>query len=207
MPDLASFGPYVVVKPDIGGRGAEVKVKRKTRVRWKPPVTHFAQRRKVLDWVVQEFVYTGPWPVSYRVATLFGRPLYAWRVEADRNRRPLRGPDKFGEGGEHGGGMSICSSGGGCTFQLCNDPEILDLAAQAHTAFPSIPLLGTDILREHGTGRLYIIEVNANGAVWHFSSRTGRSIQAHARFDLARQFDGLRRAAEVLTEVARRRAA
>ena len=35
-PDLSNFGDYVVTKPDHGGRGAEVKIKRRGRVRWKP---------------------------------------------------------------------------------------------------------------------------------------------------------------------------
>ena len=58
-PDLSGFGPYVVVKPDLGWRGAEVKVKRRARVRWKHPAMH---QGTPSDWIVQDFVYTGRWP-------------------------------------------------------------------------------------------------------------------------------------------------
>ena len=36
-PDLKGFTDYVVTKPDCGGRGAGVKIKRRGRVRWKAP--------------------------------------------------------------------------------------------------------------------------------------------------------------------------
>jgi len=43
-------------------------------------------------------------------------------------------------------------------------------AASVHAVFPDMPLLGCDIVREHATGRLHAIEVNAGGNVWHLSS-------------------------------------
>ncbi len=74
-PDVSSLGDYVVVKPDCGGRGAEVKIKRAGRVRWKAPTNTRAQNMNQLDLIAQQFIYTGPWPVSYRVTTLFGKVL------------------------------------------------------------------------------------------------------------------------------------
>jgi hypothetical protein len=202
-PDLDGFGDYVVVKPEQGGRGAEVKIKRKGRVRWRPIETRYpvpSQR-----WIVQDFIYTGPWPVSYRVTTLFGETLFAWRSEADHGRRPLRGPTAF-RGGADGGGMSIVSSGRGCRISLADDPEILRLAQRAHAAFPELPVLGVDILREEPTGKLYVLEVNSIGRTWHLSSPTGREIQASFGLDFEAQFDGLRKAARVLVEQTRRQA-
>lgn len=201
-PDLDDFGPYVVVKPDLGGRGADVKIKRKARVRWTPPKTQ--QASGSTNWVVQEFIYTGHWPVSYRVAVLFGEVLYSWRVEADQTRRPLLGPNEF-KGGEGGGGMSIVSSGRGCTFELDDDPEIISLAEKTHVTFPHIPLLGVDILKEP-SGKLSVIEVNAVGLVWHFSTPTGVKIQEFAGFDLESQFDGIRKAARILVQQTRKQA-
>ena len=199
-PDLSRFGEYVVSKPDRGGRGAEVKIRGKRRLRWKPPENQWA--RQCSDLLIQEFIYTDRWPVSYRVTTLFGKAICSWRNEADRSRRPLAGPDVFAD--RSGGGMSIVSSGRGCTYRLDDDPEIIALAQRAHGAFPDIPLLGVDVIREQPSGKLYVIEVNSCGHTWHFSSPKGRQIQAQFGLDLENQFDGLRKAAHVLVDQTRR---
>jgi len=207
-PDLGSFDRYVVVKPDVGGRGADVKIKRKGRVRWSAPTTDLAKHvtRDSCDWIVQEFVYTGVHPVSYRVASLFGEPLWSWRVQADSGRRPLRHRFDFA-GAADGGGMSIVSSGKGCVFSPIHDPTLSGLARTAHQAFPDIPLIGVDILRDADTGRLYVIEVNAIGWTWHLSSPVGRNIQQQFGFDLDAAFQVRRRAARVLADQVRSRAA
>ena len=90
-PDVTDLGRYVVTKPDYGGAGADVRIRRAGRVRWAPSKTpvRFASRSGV---IAQKFVYTGPWPVSYRVCTLFGKPLYSQRAECSHERRPFLGP-------------------------------------------------------------------------------------------------------------------
>jgi glutathione synthase/RimK-type ligase-like ATP-grasp enzyme len=199
-PDTNGLGEYVVMKPDIGGRGADIKIVRRDRVRWREQKTQFAGRSP--NWIVQEFIYTGPWPVSYRVATLFGNALWAIRIEADNRRYPLK--ERYGfRGAGSRGGMSIVSSGKGCEIELCDDQEIIELAESAHLAFPDIPLLGVDILREEPTGNLYIIEVNAVGYTWHFTSPKGKQFQKHFNFCLESQFDGIRKAARILAEKTR----
>jgi hypothetical protein len=205
-PDLSRFhGDYVVVKPDLGAKGAEVKIKRKTRVRWRPSQTARAIKIGHQQSLVQQFIYTGSWPTSYRVTTLFGRVLFAWRVEASRDRRPLAGPEAF-RGGEQGGGISISSSGRESRFTLCYEKDVLDLGIQAHASFEDFPLLGTDIVRDATTGKLYVLEVNSCGSVWHFSSETGLSIQRDHELDFEKQFGGLHVAAEALVEQVHRRA-
>ena len=96
--------------------------------------------------------------------------------------------------------MSICSSGKACTFQLNHDREIIELGERAHAAFPQIPLLGVDIIREQPSGKLYVIEVNSAGDTWHFSGAVGESIQRDAKVNFESQFDGLKAAARVLVE-------
>jgi glutathione synthase/RimK-type ligase-like ATP-grasp enzyme len=204
--DLSDFDDYVVVKPDLGSRGAEVKIKRKTRVRWSPPKTERAIKSGHDKKIVQQFIYTGKWPVSYRATTLFGKVLFAWRVEASTERRELLGPNAFRSGGEKGGGVSIASSGSGSRFSLCVDPDVLELGRRAHDALPDYPLLGIDMVRDAITGKLYVVELNSCGTVWHFSSDTGRSIQRDNGINFASQFDGLRIAAEALIEQVQRRA-
>ncbi len=204
VPDLSEFGPYVVFKPDRSGKGADVRIMRKGRVRWRPPETDFTKLvgGPNQNWLVQEFVYTGPWPVSYRVTTLFGEPLFAVRVEADRRRPELS--HRYDFGGRPG--VSIASSGAGCVMALTDDPRVLSLAAAAHAAFRTIPLLGVDILEDAETGKLYVLEVNAVGYTWHFSSRPGLRAQREFGFDFDAQFDGRRKAARILVEQVRRHA-
>jgi len=73
-----------------------VKVYRRNRVRWKPRATGIGRKEDNDDRIVQEFIYTGPWPTSYRVVTLFGTSLVAYRVDADRDRPGL--PSRYGFG-------------------------------------------------------------------------------------------------------------
>jgi hypothetical protein len=192
-PALDGFGPHVVTKPDFGARGADVRLERRELARWARPRTQLGEHFGG-PWsprVAQEFVYTGPWPRSHRVATLFGSALFALRIEADHARQPL--PDRASFHGQ-----SIVSSGHGCTFALCAEPEIHGLAERAHAAFPQVPLLGVDIVRDIDTGELFVIEVNSIGYTWHFSSPSGRKLQSQFGLDLDAQFEGRRRAAGVL---------
>ena len=205
-PDLTGFTDYVVTKPDCGGRGAGVKIKRRGRVRWKPPQNDRALKLGENDVIAQDFVYTGNWPISYRVTTLFGKVLFAWKVTAATERRALLGPDRFSDGAG-GGGMSICSSGKGCTFELIDDADVLELGRQAHAAFPDYPLLGFDIVREVPSGKLSVLEANTCGQLWHFTSKTGKSIQIDNQIDFIAQFDGYQQAADALIEETRKRAA
>lgn len=198
-PDVSDFGPYVVMKPDGGGRGADVRIVRRERVRWLEPTTEIAAGTQ--RWIAQEFVYTGAWPVSHRVLSLCGTPLYALRAEADRGRQPIRHATDFGSGGRN-----IVASHIGCSLALCDDADVLELASRAHRAFDGIGLLGVDILRDAVTRELYVIEVNSSGLVWGFSSQRGRAMQELLGARYESQFDGLSRAARVLAEETRRRA-
>jgi hypothetical protein len=195
-PNLDGFPHHVVTKPDFGAQGAEVRIERRDAVCWTPPRT-----ARSLNFggpfnprLVQEFVYTGPWPRSHRVVTLFGSALWADRTEASHARAPLSDPSDF-----HG--QSIVSSGNGCTFELDDDPEIVALGERAHAAFPRVPLLGVDILRAADTGELFVIEANSLGFTWHFSTPSGLAFQKQFGFDLSAQFDGRRKAARVLAHV------
>jgi hypothetical protein len=196
---LSKLGKYVVVKPNRGRRGANVRIKRRARVR--PAAGRPLPEDE--DRIVQEFVWTGPWPVSYRVTTLLGEVLWCVRIEADRARTPLEGPEAFGALRQ---GVSIVSSGGGCRISLACDPEVLDLGRRVHAAFPDVPVLGVDIVRDGGSGALQVLEANSAGAVWSFSTRRGRQVQEQFGFRLEDQFDGLHLAARILVGEARRRA-
>jgi hypothetical protein len=192
-PALEQFGSYVVTKPDFGARGADVRIERCADVRWTPPRTQLAEAfgGPFNPRLVQAFVYTGPWPRSYRVATLFGRRLWSIQIEASQAREPLANRSEF-----HG--QSVVSSGHGCRLSLTDDAAVIALAERASAALPLVPLLGIDILRDADSGELFVIELNSLGYTWHFSSPAGSKFQAEFGFELSAQCDGRKLAARLL---------
>jgi hypothetical protein len=139
------------------------------------------------------------WPVSYRVNTLFGRVLYCIRITGNVSRPALRGPNDFDSRGS-GNAVSIVSNVRDSKAEYCNDVEILRFGERAARAFPDLPMLGVDILKEASSGRLLVTEVNALGHNWNFS----KEFRDNYRIDAASQFDGLRKAAYVLAEQTQR---
>jgi hypothetical protein len=198
--DPGDWGAYVVIKPDLSRKGAEVKIKRTGRVRYKPPQgydsDHPARHAPLL---AQRFIYTGRWPNNYRVVTLFGRALMSWQCEAQHSYRPLETRYAF-QGGADGGGITIVSNKMGSRYRLSAESDVIALAERAHTAFAEQPLLGTDIVRDVETGELRVLETNPRGDAWLMSSDTGNSIQADNRIDFTSQFDALEIAADVLID-------
>jgi hypothetical protein len=202
--DPAVWGPYVVVKPDRGQRGAYVWIHRTSRVRYKHP-SEFRKNHPGRSgaMIAEQFIYTGPWPVSHRVLTLFGEPLLSIRFEAAHDIPALPASGDFKSSG---GGRSIVATRQGGTVSLFQDKEMLDLARRVHTVFPEVPILGQDMVRDAATGKLYVLEVNASGGTWALSGPRGREMQAQFQLDFYKQFDALNTAARVLSDVARRHA-
>jgi len=196
--DPEKWGPYVVVKPELGRRGAEVRIKRTERVRHKPQSAyvenHPGSKGAML---AQHFVYTGRWAVNYRVATLFGKTLFCWRCEIDHSFPPLESRNEFG-----GGGVTIVSNKKSSRYTLADDKEVIALAERVHEVFPNQPLLGSDIVRDADTGELYVLEASPRGDAWYMSSDTGYEIQSANDIDLTKQFGALEIATEMLIEKA-----
>jgi len=194
--DVSALGDYVVLKPDRGLRGANVRIVRAKRAVWEPSESAGGKNPALL---AQEFIYTGPWPISYRVTTLFGQVLWSTKLEADRSRNALEGPDQFAKAA----GVSIVASSKGCNVSLCYDENILRFGESVHAAFPDIPLLGIDIVQRQTDGKLFVVEVNASGWVWHFNSPMGMRFQAEFGYTLESQFDGIHKASRILAEKTR----
>ena len=195
------WGPYVVVKPSRGKRGAFVRIARTGRVRYRPTSEyaedHPGRRGPML---AQRFIYTGRWPTSYRVCTYFGEPVCLLRYDGKRDQAPLDGADGFKASG---GGLSIVASAMGSRITLPDDSDILELARRVHRVFPSIPSLGLDIVREHGTGKLYLLETNPEGLAWMLTNSAGREIQSEFGLDFYSQFGALDLIANRSIEIAR----
>jgi hypothetical protein len=206
-PDVAldpeQWGPYVVVKPALGRKGAEIFIKKSGRVRYRAPESfaedHPARKAPLL---AQRFIYTGKWPSNYRVVTFFGRALLCWHCEAAHRFVPLHSRWDF----KAKGGITVVSNKADSTYRLASDADVIALAGKAHAAFPDQPLLGTDIVRDVDTGKLYVIECNPRGDAWLISSDMGRMIEAANRLNFMEQFGALDIAADTLVRETRARA-
>jgi hypothetical protein len=188
------WGPYVVVKPSAGRLGADVRIRKTTRVRYQPPESfpdeHYGRIGPML---VQKFIYTGEWPTSYRVVTLFGDVLLCYRQVTRTHGHPLRTRYGFAAGG-----ISIVSNTKDMEIVLTEDADVIALAEQAHRkAFRDFPVLSFDIIRDADTGRLYVLECHSYGS-WLFSSDIGLAGEAANKVDFKGQFDALGKAARVL---------
>ena len=130
------------------------------------PTAHLAHTTPML---IQRFVDSGPFLEKYRALTLCGEVLYIAQSTNTRPRPDLSATDKELESGMFHADGSVMKYG--------QYPEIHEFAQGIAAAFPSIPRLGCDIIRDVPTGELHALEVNAGGNVWHFSSK----IQAERR--------------------------
>ncbi len=195
--DPAVWGPYVVVKPSIGRRGANVTLKRTEKVRFRAPEDypedHFGRRGPML---AQRFVYTGPWPVVYRVLSFLGRPLHSIRYESPRTQPAIETPDAIS-------GASIVAASRRSTISVPDEPDLLLLAERIHAALPEHPVIGADIVRDGNSGALSVIEVN-HRYCWTLSNESGRQMQAQFGLDFYTQYGALDLAAEALVAATRR---
>ncbi|MEJ0097935.1 MAG: hypothetical protein WDM84_08460 [Bauldia sp.] len=206
--DPATWGELTVVKPNRGMQGAGVMLRRTRDVRWADPNSWPKDDpRHGVPLVAQKFIDTGAHPTSYRVLAIFGRPLYS---AVSRSMQPRsRSLDLAGEpDGPVASNLEepIASNVGVRGFELNFEADVIAYGASAASAFPEVPVLGVDVIREEATGHLWILEVNAGGLTWHISSNYGMVLQRKYGIDLAAQFGALDVAADALIEVTRREA-
>lgn len=196
--DPAEWGDYVVVKPAHGSFGRDVHLV--------PTAEAIARYDEIVDpkdgiSLVQSFVeHVDPEgrPTTHRVLVLFGTPLYALRSCWSEPRPPLA------EIAKPGGLLAANVGAKDRLRELIDDDAMLALASRAAAAVPDAPVLGVDILKETGTGRLIVLELNSAGTVWHLSSETGkRRYTDKFRQSLYEQFGALDIVADRLIEKTR----
>jgi glutathione synthase/RimK-type ligase-like ATP-grasp enzyme len=192
-PDLSGFVEYVVRKPNYGGRSAGVGIVHRDQVKWKPITTHAAGTSESV--IIQQFIYTGALPISYRVSTLFGRVLSCVKYQANPTHVELPTPTDLASAIKEKG-FTIVAPSQGCRVEPCFDEDIIRLGEHAHAAFPDIPLLGFDIVQEAPSGKLFVLEANAIGYTWLLT----KGMEASLGFLLEAQFEGVRKAAYILSE-------
>jgi hypothetical protein len=197
--DEAEWGPLVVMKPDNAANGRGVYLQETNKVRWfDPRIYPRNDPRRGADQLAQQYVFTGPFTNSYRVFTVLGQIIYAI-ISISTEERPR--PDMANKDAAE---TRIASNGNERIIKLAYDEDVLALAEDIGRKFPDIPNLGVDIIREHETGRLFVLEINSKGETWHLSTHHGIKHQRTYGLDLYGQFDGLRRIANSLIDRTRR---
>lgn len=168
--DPAVWGSHLIIKP-TGSRsslGVGFSIVPTDKVRFRGP-EHYPEGHpgRAAPLMVQQFIDTGHSARHYRVNTLFGRPLYCLlNISTDTL------PD-LGSITEEFQSSAIATNNhdaGKRKLELVADRDVIDLAARCHAAFPEVPLKGVDIVRDHRTGQLYVLELNCTSNTWHISS-------------------------------------
>jgi hypothetical protein len=201
--DPAEWGAFVIVKPtDIASssHGYGIQLMRTPRVRYIAPSDYpHDHPGRLGPMMVQQYIDTGPKLALYRALTLFGEPLYVQFNCARGPRVDLSASDD-----EIEKAAIAHQAVDEQDRYLVKEADVIALARAAHEALPEIPLKGCDLLREDGTGKLYVIELNCGGNTWHFSSRHLEKLRAELgpayESERYRQFDAMRTAARVLVE-------
>jgi glutathione synthase/RimK-type ligase-like ATP-grasp enzyme len=192
------WGKYVVVKPSNLNSGVGVKLVRTIELsaRYDELTADFNDQYLVEPYIDHS---EDGYPTEYRVLSLFGRALYCTRNRWGEKRPPLA---KIAAD-PHGVIASNTKTMGGRVRAICNDPEIISLGERAHQAFIECPLIGVDIVRESESGRLYVLEVNPHGSVWHLSSPLARKMEPEHVQQLYTQFNALDLTADLLVQKTR----
>ncbi len=192
------WGKYVIVKPNNLNSGHGIRL-----VRTVDLSTRYDELTAIADdrFLVQQRIdlTEDGYPTEYRVLSMFGRAMYCIRNRWHNKHPPLAeiAADPLGIIAWNDDTL------GGVVRSICNDQEIVSLGERAHQAFPECPVIGVDIIRESQSGRLYVLEVNPHGSVWHLSSSfTGNFDPEYVR-QRYEQFNALDRAAELLIQKTR----
>jgi hypothetical protein len=145
--------------------------------------------------IVQKFIDTGEYPSHYRVLTLFGEPIFAFRAVSTIKRPALdAAPEMLAAGpfmAKHASRRLI----------IPVESDVLDLARTTFGAISEVALHGIDIIREKETSRLFVLEINPGGNTWSFSSKWASLLRQQLNMpDLSTQFDAWRTSARVLVQ-------
>ena len=196
--DPEEWGEYVIVKPNNLNAGAGVRLVRTIDLPARYEELTASTDDQLLVEPYIDHAEDG-YPAAYRVMSMFGRTLYCARDQWDNKRRPLAeiAADPLGVIASNSGAV------GGRVRSICNDPEIIALGERAHRAFPECPVIGVDIVREQQSGRLFVLEVNPHGAVWHLSSALSKKMDPEVVRQTYAQFNALELAADLLIEKTR----
>ncbi|MEP7172692.1 MAG: hypothetical protein ABI705_04290 [Aestuariivirga sp.] len=208
------WSEFVVLKPlplTLTSKAGQSRLCRTRRLEQLSPRTlpedHFLRNGPGL---VQELIDTGPYPSKFRVLSLFGDPLYCSITRSMVPRVPLDASDEEIEASiiDAKNPLSKAADKDEKRTQLAADSAVLAFAREVHGAFPRKPVLGIDILKRESDGKLFALEVNAGGNVWHLSSsKEKHRKRLGGKEAMVAQFDAWNVAAQALIRMAREHAA
>lgn len=192
------YGPFTIVKPsyELSSWGDGIDLYRTENVPLRDqseyPEAHPGRKAPM---VAQKYIDCGH-PMTCRVLTLFGVPIFTYLREAV-NAVNL---DELSEPYDRTAFLPIDQE---LTISSTRDPEYLALAAAAYDAIPEAALQACDILRDR-EGKLHLLEVNPGGGTWMFSNGFSSAYrQALGVDDLTAEFDAFSTCARVLVEKTR----
>lgn len=206
----ATFGSHVIIKPghSLASHGTHMTVMRRENVCFKPraayPKDHPGHHGAMF---AQRFVDTGPFVNHYRVLTLFGEPLLAFKTTSLVERPSLDVPDDTLATLP----VKATRKAGPIRREMVRDADVLAVAKRAYLALPEIPLQAVDMVKSADTGELFVLEANPGGNTWIFSKRSGDGgpaalSKALGVERLTDQFDAFTTAARLLAERTRAQA-
>ncbi|MEX2129185.1 MAG: hypothetical protein WD871_13215 [Xanthobacteraceae bacterium] len=202
-PDLRLIGEpwseYVVVKPTTGWSGKMVRLVRTEDLPRRYTELSRDGRVQMLVQPYIDHVDAEGRPGTYRVTTLFGHEIWVAYMY-----RPVPRPLLGEIAADPAGIIAVNDRSHARIMTFCREENLIALARSAFRAFPEIPVLGIDIIRETATGRLFLMECNPSGNVWHFSSDRAREVTTpEYRRGMYEQFNLLDRTADLLIEKTR----
>jgi hypothetical protein len=164
--DVSRFGPVVIVKSgaNFTSHGKNVFLVKSHAV---PDLIRSRGDKwaEGAPWIVQKFIEPEGGTHNYRVLNLLGENLLAYCKRSTAQNGPLENYDDLMTGYAH----QAKRQHGIVETNFARDPDVLATATSVGAAFPDIPLRGCDIVREKGTGKCYVLEINPGGNTWIFS--------------------------------------
>lgn len=203
--DPELWGEFVLLKTAVlrlTSQGNDVSLFRRSRLSAMKS-SDFPSNHPIhtMPMIVQRFIDTGRYPSKYRALTLFGQVLYAQHTVLSDPRPDLKAPDNMLS-------TALVATGGGeRNYYHKHYPDVVALAGRVANEFPAIPLLGIDIVRDIHTSALHVLEINAGGNVWHFSSSmwaTRRNLYPKVARRMKEQYGAFDTAARALVKATRR---
>ena len=203
--DPALFGDFVIIKPmdlSLTSSGKGVQVFRRQRLEQLKiadfPTDHLIHSTGE-GYLVQRFVSTGRYASTFRISTFLGRVMYLIKYQSLNASPDLTETDSVIENGNF-------TQKGNREIHLDSNAGAIDLAKRVAKAFSDIPLLAIDIVIEESSNKLYVLEVNAGGNTWHFSSKMWAQRRAENPKlieEMKHQYSAFDSAAQVLVEKTR----
>jgi hypothetical protein len=184
--DHTGWGGLVVVKPNRGMRGRGVRLVPAASVRdLDLSAINEEGAYDSGEIVVQKWIDTGPYPSSHRVMTVLGAAVYCNKSLSEE--RATRRPDSVPRQG-----VPIATNNQKRKFSLAYDRDVIELAESIHSKLDFTSVMGIDIIRDHRTRALHVLELNSGGWTWHLSSAGGQRDQPIYGVDYYGQFDALK---------------